>query len=172
MPFSVHNMAWSEEHHAFVVEEFIANGGSPIAMQHAFCIRFAFNRRDPVPDEKTIHNCVSNFRQTSSAPKKNSPGRPQTATELDNVAAVRAAIERSPRRSVRKHAIALQLSERRVRRMLHRDLKMHPYKMVIAQELSDRDFETRVTLCQDLPTFLALLFCSLLTRHTSTFQAQ
>jgi hypothetical protein len=29
MPFSVHTMAWSGEHRAFVVEEFIQNGGSP-----------------------------------------------------------------------------------------------------------------------------------------------
>ena len=75
---------------------------------------------------------------------------------------MRAAIERSPRRSAWKHAIALQLSERSVRRMLHRDLKIHPYKMVIAQELSDRDFETLVTLCPDLlrnaPRAAVLLF--------------
>ena len=55
MPFSVHNMASSGESRAFVVEEFIANGGSPIAMQRAFRIRFALSQRDPVPDKK-IHN--------------------------------------------------------------------------------------------------------------------
>ena len=165
MPFSVNNMPWSGEHRAFVVEEFIANGGSPLAMQRAFHIRFALSRRDPVPDKKTIHNWVSNFRQISSALKKNSPGRPQTSTGPDNVAAVKAAIEQSPRRSARKHVIALQLSEHSVRRMLHRNLKMHPYKMEIEQELSDRDFETRVTLCQDLfrniPRTAVLLFSDL-----------
>ena len=71
MPFSVHNMAWSGEHRAFVVEEFIANGGSPIATQRVFRIRFALSRRD-VSDKKTVHNWVSNFRQTSSVLKKNS----------------------------------------------------------------------------------------------------
>jgi hypothetical protein len=29
-------MAWSDEHHTFVVEELIQNGGSPIMMQRAF----------------------------------------------------------------------------------------------------------------------------------------
>jgi hypothetical protein len=29
MPFSIHTTAWSSEHRAFVVEEFIQNGGSP-----------------------------------------------------------------------------------------------------------------------------------------------
>jgi hypothetical protein len=41
MPFSVHTMAWSGEHRAFVAEEFIQNGGSPIMTQRAFSIRFA-----------------------------------------------------------------------------------------------------------------------------------
>lgn len=143
-------MAWSGEHRAFVVEEFINNGGSPITTQRAFRIRFALNRRDPVPDSKTIHNWVSNFRQTSSALKRKSTGRPRTATGLENVAAVRTSIEQSPRRSARKHAAALHLSDRSVRRILHQELKMHPYKIVVTQELFPRDLETRTTLCRDL----------------------
>jgi len=34
-------MAWLGEHRAFIVEEFIKNGGSPVATQRAFRIRFA-----------------------------------------------------------------------------------------------------------------------------------
>jgi hypothetical protein len=34
-------MAWSGEHRAFVVEEFIQNRGSPIMTQSAFRIRFS-----------------------------------------------------------------------------------------------------------------------------------
>jgi hypothetical protein len=56
-------MAWSGEHQSFVVEELIQNGGSPIMTQRAFRIRFALGRSDHVPDNKTIHNWVSNFRQ-------------------------------------------------------------------------------------------------------------
>ena len=52
MPFSIHNMAWSGEHRAFVVEEFIANGGSLIATLRAFSICFAVSRQDPVLDKK------------------------------------------------------------------------------------------------------------------------
>jgi hypothetical protein len=36
-------MAWSGEHHAFVVDELIQNGGSPIMLRRAFCIRFALD---------------------------------------------------------------------------------------------------------------------------------
>jgi hypothetical protein len=41
MPFSVRTMLWSGEHRAFVVEEFIQNGDSPIMTQRAFGILFA-----------------------------------------------------------------------------------------------------------------------------------
>ena len=64
MPFSVYIMVWLGEHRAFIVEEFIKNGGSPVATQRAFRIRFALGRREVVPDKKTIYRWVPNFRQT------------------------------------------------------------------------------------------------------------
>ena len=60
VPFSVYTMAWSGEHRAFIVEEFIKNGGLPVATQRAFRIRFALGRRETVPDKKTIYRWVSN----------------------------------------------------------------------------------------------------------------
>ena len=67
-------MAWSEEHRAVIVEEFIRNGGSPVATLRAFRIRFALGRRETVPDKKTIYRWVSNFRQKGTALKQTSPG--------------------------------------------------------------------------------------------------
>jgi len=49
------------------------------------------------------------------------------------------AIVKSPRRSVRSHSAAIELSDRSVRRILHKDLNFRPYKIVIAQKLSDGD---------------------------------
>jgi len=57
-------MAWLEEHLTFIVEEFIKNGGSPVATQRTFRIRFVLGRREAVPDKKTFYLWVSNFRQT------------------------------------------------------------------------------------------------------------
>jgi len=59
------------------------------------------------------------------------------------VAVVRASIQNSPRRSARKHAAALRLSDRSVRRILHRDLLIHSYKIAFAQKLKGSDFENR-----------------------------
>ena len=60
--FSVHHGMVGRT--AFIVEEFIKNGGSPVATQRAFRIGFALGRREAVPDKKTIYRWVSNFRQT------------------------------------------------------------------------------------------------------------
>ena len=57
---------------------------------------------------------------------------------------------RSPRRSARKHASALGLSDRSVKRILHDDLHYHPYKLAIVQELSERDFNSRRNACEAL----------------------
>ena len=45
-------MAWLGEHRVFIVEEFIKNGGLPVATQRAFRIRFALRRREAVPVKK------------------------------------------------------------------------------------------------------------------------
>ena len=66
------------------------------------------------------------------------------------IEAVRASVLRSPRRSARKHASALGLSNRSVRRIIHDDLHFHPYKMAIVQELSERDFNSRRDACEVL----------------------
>jgi len=49
------------------------------------------------------------------------------------------AIVKSPRRPVRRHCIAIGLSDHSVRRILHKDLNFHPYKIATVQELRDCD---------------------------------
>ena len=143
-------MAWSGEHRAFVIEEFVKNGESVVATQRSFRRRFSLNRHDPVPTGKTIHRWVSNIRQTSSALNRRRSDRPRTRTAQENVTAVANSIEQSPRRFIRKHAFALHMSATSVHRILLRSLHMHPYKIMVVQELSERDYETRTNLSRDI----------------------
>ena len=69
VPFSVYTMAWSGEHRAFIVEEFTKNGGSSVATQRAFRIRFAPGRRDTVPDKIFFSGATSEQRFTNNVPK-------------------------------------------------------------------------------------------------------
>lgn len=70
VPFRVCAIAWFGEHRAFVVKEFVKNGGSVISTEGAFQIRFELGRHKFVPDVKTIRLWVSNFRQAGSALKE------------------------------------------------------------------------------------------------------
>ena len=107
-------MAWSGEHSAFVVEEFVENGESVVATQRSFRRHFSQNRHDPVPAGKTIRCWVSNFRQIPLALNRRKSGRPSSKTAQENVTAVADSIEQSPTRSIRKHAFALHMSAKSV----------------------------------------------------------
>ena len=130
-------------HRGFVVEAYYENNRSVTATQRAFHTRFALGQNASVPDRKTILLWTSNLRATGSTLKRKSPGRPRTVRTPENVEAVRASIQQSPKRSAHKHAMALGISSQNLRRILHADLKLHPYKMMLAQELSERDHANR-----------------------------
>lgn len=143
-------MAWNGVHRAFVVEQFIRSGDSVIATQRAFRNQFDVGRHGAVPDGRTIRRWVLHFRETGSALKRKSTGRPRTVRTPENVNAVRVSVQQSPRRSARRHAAALGISDRSVRRILHKSLEMYPYKMMLVQELNERDFQTRTNACRDI----------------------
>jgi hypothetical protein len=62
---------------------------------------------------------------------------------------VPAALEQSSRRSARRHVRTLQLSRRSLGRLLA-DLKFHPNKMQMAQELRDIDKINRRITCANI----------------------
>lgn len=142
-------MVWSSAQRAFAVEAFIRNNESVILAQREFRTRFQIPPRDSVPDRKSIVLWVKNFRETGSVVKKRG-GRPRSARTPENINAVRQSVLQSPQRSARKHAAALLMSDRSVRRILHMDLHFHPYKMVVVQELSRRDWQSRTEACQTI----------------------
>jgi hypothetical protein len=49
-----------------------------------------------------------------------------------------------------KHAIALGISDRSVRQILHLDLHFHPYKMMVVQELNQHDWANPVAFAQNM----------------------
>jgi len=159
---SVDTMNWSGEHRGSVIEACSKKNDSVTATQRAFRTRFGLCATDAAPDQKTILRRVSNVRARGSALPRKPSGRPRNVRTPENVQRVRALIEESPRRSARKHAAALGISDR-TETNLHADLRMHPYKMMVAQELSVTDWETRRTLYEDIlqhvpPT--AVLWCN------------
>ena len=137
-------------HRDFVVEAHYENNRSVIATQRAFRTHFALGRNASVPDRKTILLWISNLWATGSTLKRKSPGRPRTVRTPENVEAVSASIQQWPKRSARKHAMVLGISSRSLRRILHAHLKLHPYKMMLAQELSERDHANRRAIIAEI----------------------
>jgi transposase len=137
---SVAIIVWDGEHCVFVIETYLENGDSIIATQRLFRRHFGVDQHGRVPDRKTILLWVGNFRETGSALKQKSSGRPCRVRTPENIAAVGQAITTSPRCSVIKHALALGICDQSVRRILHTDLKFHPYKMMVVQEFGEGDW--------------------------------
>ena len=82
-----------------------------------------------VSDVRTIIRWVSSFSLTAYACNRK-PGwskrKVRTPAMIENV---RAAVARSPKRSARRHSAALNISDRSLRRILHKHLHYHPYKL-------------------------------------------
>lgn len=125
----------------FVVENYIKSGESVIVVvRRLFRKQFNVERRGNIPDRNTIFRWVDASRTTGSVMKRKPRGLPASVRTPENVERVRLAVLRSPRRSAQRQALALRMSDRSVRRILHKHLKFHPYKIMIMQELLQGDF--------------------------------
>lgn len=155
-------MQWSRQERAFACEAYFSNGCSIIATQRAFRRRFNIPPAGRVPGRQSIVSWVEAFRSSGSVKKTGSGGH-RTARTPEKIEMVREAVLQSPRRSARKHAAALAISDRSLRRILHKDLSFHPYKMAVVQKLNEQDWRVRQNACEALRDNLpddALVFFS------------
>jgi len=112
---------WTGEERAFAVKAYYQNGEGLVRDRRAFRTRFNVPRNRPVPSNHTINTWVANFEVSGSTSKKRG-GSQKTVRTPENIERVREAFERSPRRSAVRHATALGIISRSVRRILHNDL--------------------------------------------------
>jgi len=104
---------WTGAQRAFAVKSFYKNNDSYVATQREFRKKFGIHRNSKVPSAHAI--------KTGSTVKKKG-GNVKTVRTPQNIDAVKASFEQSPRRSAVRHSEKLGLSESRVRRILHLDL--------------------------------------------------
>ena len=94
-----------------------------IGTQRAFRIHFGgIPRAESVSPANTIELWIRHLDGTASTLSRHGHGAPRTVRTPENVQLVRESIEQSPRRSARKNAVALGISDRSLRRILHEDL--------------------------------------------------
>uniref|UniRef100_A0A1Y1JZD5 DUF4817 domain-containing protein n=1 Tax=Photinus pyralis TaxID=7054 RepID=A0A1Y1JZD5_PHOPY len=135
-------MFWSVEHRTFCVKAYFENGRSIVRVQRAFRLRFNIAPRGRIPDRNCILSWVNAF-ETSGNVSTIRRGPQNSVITPENVERVRVAIQQSPRRSIRKQSQVLGISRRSMHRIIKEHLHMHPYKMVVVQELKPRDYEAR-----------------------------
>lgn len=95
---------------------------------------------------------VKKFREEGYVTNAKPVGRPKTSRTPLNINRVQRAITRNPRRSIRKHAQALNLSRASIHRILKQDLHFHPYKIQLTQYVKDTDYLRRKNFAEAMMT--------------------
>lgn len=157
---------WPLQAKIFVVEKF-ANVRSITAVQRAFRLEFGYRGRGDAPSRLTIRKWIRKWQEEGSVRNKKGTGRRRFVRHAENIERVRNAFQQSPKRSAKRHSLTLNISERSLRRILHLDLKFHPYKTQVCQELDARHKLNRMECCQNIlnaiqinPNFLNQLLMS------------
>jgi hypothetical protein len=128
---------WTGAQCAFAVKAFYKNGDSSVMAQREFRGEFGIHRNRTVPSAHATKTWIRNFQATGSTLKQKG-GSVKTVRTPENIAVVRGATERSPRRSARRHCVSLGLSEASVRRLLHKD-HFYLHKIQVTHALHERD---------------------------------
>ena len=116
-------MEWTREHRTFVVEHFFRTGSVTAALRK-FRIHFHLKCSVALPSRSSVYGWIYKFQTSGSVARKARVKTPNKVRTPENIGAVKQSVNQSPVRSARKHALALGLSSRTVRRILHYDLKM------------------------------------------------
>lgn len=97
-----------------------------------------------------VYRTITRYNDTGSIAKRHGGGPKKTATTQENIRNVKARIERNPRRSGRKMAAELKISQRSIRRILQNELKVKSYKFQKVHEITDEQKKVRVQKAKEL----------------------
>ena len=141
---------WTVEQRVFAYESYVKSDGSITAVQREFRRRFNIHRNEVVPTRNAIKRWVRALRTRGNVLDMKPVGAPRTVRTTENLERVQQAVQRSPNRSARKHATELGISDRSLRRILHKDLHLHPYKLAVVQQLKEGDCEQRLQFARQM----------------------
>ena len=114
---------------------------SIIAVQRDF--KDHFHKRTS-PSKNAIKALFNKFTETGCVTDQHRPGRTKMARNANTIARVSADVRLDPKTSIRKRSTQLGVSYSSVQRILTKDLKMHPYKVQLTQELKPTDNQARL----------------------------
>ncbi|KAJ8918505.1 hypothetical protein NQ315_015210 [Exocentrus adspersus] len=111
-----------------------------------------YTERPPI--SRTVGKTIQRFEETGNVKNKPKLGRPKTATTQEKQLDVLLAIAESHHFSTRQVARDLEISQTSIRMVL-KNVKYHPYKIQLVQELSDDSTNCKCKVnCININTFL------------------
>ena len=97
-----------------------------------------FGRRK-APSAPYFRYLVKKVKETGSLIDKPKREKPKTVRTTENIAAVSESVCEAPSTSIHRRSLQLNISETLLRRILHKDRGMMPYKVQLVQELKPID---------------------------------
>lgn len=97
-----------------------------------------------------VYRTINRYNGTGSCAKRHGGGHKKSATAPEMVLRVKKRIQRNPRQSANRLAKELKISDRSVRRILKNELKVKPYKIQKAHDLSSSQKRVRLDRSKQL----------------------
>jgi inhibitor of nuclear factor kappa-B kinase subunit alpha len=101
-------------------------------------------------NQSFVSRTISRYRDTGSVTRRQGSGRKKTATAPEMVRKVKKRIDRNPRRSGRKMARELNISQGSMRNILKNELGLKPLKFQKVQDLTDAQKKVRLERAKEL----------------------
>lgn len=131
------------EQRAFCVKNYYKNADSCVIVRRSFRSHYGLHDLKQCPSESLIRAWVRKFEATGSTLNQKPKGPERTKRSDENINEVGSSVIRNPGQSTRKRSAELSVSRTTLRRILKEDLKLHPYKLQLVQDLKPNDHNLR-----------------------------
>lgn len=119
-----------------IVQKFYANSRSFVSTQRSFSQEYGRHHRF---DRQNIRRVVEKFEREFTLHDNRPPVRQRNARSNENIAAVKESVADRLNLSITRRSQELGLSYSTTWRILRLDVGLHPYKIVLTQQLKPQD---------------------------------
>lgn len=123
---------YTKEQRLQIIKIYYRNSEYVTATLRALTPIFGRNSR---PSRQAVTSLVQKFKSTYSLCDVAVPVRQRVGRSVENIAAVETSVANDPNQSIPRRSQELGIAQTTLRRILRKDLGLHPYKIQLTQEL-------------------------------------
>ena len=138
-------VVYMREQHWEVLRHYFESHGNVAECVRKLCTDFG---KREAPSTPYFRYLVKKVKETGILIDKPKREKPKTVRTPENIAAVEENVCEAPSTSIQLRSQQLNISETSLRRILHKDLGMTPYKVQLIQELKPIDHSKRFCFAQ------------------------